>query len=110
MAVAVPVSPLDQHSPRLGHRASSQTVWSFSSRSLAECLEERRGGGDEAGGRPGQGLGTPRCRQPCMAAAAAAVGEASGVREDGAGASVCLCGGQADLAINTRDGAHPPRV
>ena len=35
MAVAVPVSPPDQHSPRLGHRASSQTVCSFSSRSLA---------------------------------------------------------------------------
>jgi hypothetical protein len=35
VAVAVPVSPPDQHSPRLGHRASSQTVCSFSSRSLA---------------------------------------------------------------------------
>lgn len=35
VAVAVPVSPPDQHSPRLGQRASSQTVCSFSSRSLA---------------------------------------------------------------------------
>ena len=34
MAVAVPVSPPDQHSPRLGHLASSQTVWSLSSRSF----------------------------------------------------------------------------
>lgn len=33
--VAVPVSLPDQHSPRLGQRASSHTVWSFSSRSLA---------------------------------------------------------------------------
>nr|GMC72838.1 hypothetical protein Iba_chr03bCG15270 [Ipomoea batatas] len=31
VAVAVPVSPPDQHSPRLGHLASSQTVWSFNS-------------------------------------------------------------------------------
>jgi hypothetical protein len=35
VAVAVPVSPPDQHSPRLEHRASSQTVCIFSSRSLA---------------------------------------------------------------------------
>ena len=34
VAVAVPVSPPDQHSPRLGHLASSQTVWSLSSRSF----------------------------------------------------------------------------
>lgn len=34
VAVAVPVSPPDQHSPKLGHRASSQTVWSFNSRSF----------------------------------------------------------------------------
>lgn len=34
VAVAVPVSPPDQHSPRLGHLASSQTVWSFSSLSF----------------------------------------------------------------------------
>lgn len=34
VAVAVPVSPPDQHSPKLGHFASSQTVWSFNSRSF----------------------------------------------------------------------------
>lgn len=34
VAVAVPVSPPDQHSPKLGHLASSQTVWSFNSRSF----------------------------------------------------------------------------
>ena len=34
VAVAVPVSPPDQHSPRLGHLASSHTVWSLSSRSF----------------------------------------------------------------------------
>lgn len=34
VAVAVPVSPPDQHSPKLGHLASSQTVWSFNSLSF----------------------------------------------------------------------------
>lgn len=31
VAVAVPVSPPDQHSPKLGHLASSQTVCNFNS-------------------------------------------------------------------------------
>lgn len=34
VAVAVPVSPPVQHSPILGHRASSQTVFSFNSRNF----------------------------------------------------------------------------
>lgn len=34
VAVAVPVSPPDQHSPRLGQRASSQTVWRLRSLSF----------------------------------------------------------------------------
>lgn len=34
VAVAVPVSPPDQHSPKLGHLASSQTVWRFNSLSF----------------------------------------------------------------------------